>query len=517
LKVFPAFQMLESLPLVELRGITKSFHGVVANHAVDFDVLPGEIHALLGENGAGKSTLMNILSGIYQADQGVIEVDGKQAFFASPRDALAAGIGMVHQHFRLVRAFTVAENVHLGWSETAHFIEKRRLEKHTGDLARQFGLEVSPAALISDLSAGEQQRVEILKVLVRGARLVILDEPTAVLTPSEVERLIVELRQFREAGKAIVIISHKLEEVLRIADRITVLRGGVVTAQGRATDFSVSSLAQALVGRETSMPHRPARQVRSAARLELHNTRLSDHYGAPIGPPFNLTVYGGEILGIAGVAGNGQRELSELLAGLTTPLGEISLDGRQVPNPHPYAFAKAGIAHIPEDRLKSAVAPTLAISPNMAIREYDRPPIRFGSWLNPKQMRVLAQQVFSSAKVKAAHPSTPFRNLSGGNQQRLVVAREARIASRVLIATYPTRGLDIGAVRDLQELLIELRERGVGVVLISEELDELLSLADRIAVLFKGRLSPVFKREDLDQETIGRLLGGAEVAEKLVI
>ena len=510
--------MLEAPPLVELRGITKTFHGLVANRAVDFDVRPGEIHALLGENGAGKSTLMNILSGIYQADEGSIELDGRSVSFASPRDALDAGIGMVHQHFRLVSSFTVAENVHLGWDETPPLLDKSRLEKRAGELAKQFGLEISPASLISALSAGEQQRVEILKVLIRGARLIILDEPTAVLTPSEVERLMVELRQFREAGKAIIIISHKLEEVLRIADRITVLRGGVVTARGRAVEFNLNSLAQALVGRETAAkPRRPGHQARTEARIELRNARLPDHRGTPIDPPFNLTVFGGEILGIAGVAGNGQRELSELLAGLKDPFGEIILNGRQVPSPDPRAFAEAGIGHIPEDRLKSAVAPTLAISPNSAIREYDRPPIQFGSWLNPKQMRVLAQQIISAAKVKAAQPSTPFRNLSGGNQQRLVVTREARIASSVLIATYPTRGLDVGAVGDLQELLIGLRERGVGVVLISEELEELLSLSDRIAVLFKGRLSPAFERDELDHERLGLLLGGAESVEKHVV
>ena len=499
----------ETPALVELRGVTKSFYGVVANHAVDFDVRAGEIHALLGENGAGKSTLMNIMAGIYQPDIGDIYVDGVARKLLNPLEAIGAGIGMVYQHFKLVSAFTVAENIHLGWNETPLRTTPRALERRTAAFAERFKLEVNPSAKVRDLSAGEQQRVEILKVLVRGARVLVLDEPTAVLTPAEAARLMKALREFRASGKAVVLISHKLGEVLDVADRITVLRTGRVTAIGDARSFTVDSLAHALIGTASTTPQRQTATRSPDPRLRLRGVDLKNHRGLLGLAQADLDIYGGEIIGIAGVAGNGQLELSEVLTGLRPPeCGEMVIDGRKVETPTPLLFAKSGIGHIPEDRLKTSIAPTLDISRNAAMREYNRGPICRGPWLNPPAMRRLAKDIIAAAKIVAASPSKPIGDLSGGNQQRLVVCREMRIATRALIAAYPTRGLDIGAAQAMQQYLLDLRAAGVGIVLISEDLDEIFSLADRIAVVFKGSISRIFDRESIDRETIGLLMGG---------
>lgn len=499
----------EKPALVELRGVTKSFYGVVANHAVDFDVRAGEIHALLGENGAGKSTLMNIMAGIYQPDIGDIYVDGVAKKLLNPIESIGAGIGMVHQHFKLVPAFTVAENIHLGWNETPLRTTPRTLERRTADFAERFKLEVNPKAKVRDLAAGEQQRVEILKVLVRGARVLVLDEPTAVLTPLEATRLMTSLREFRASGKAVVLISHKLGEVLNVADRITVLRAGRVTAKGDAGSFTVDSLAHALIGTTSAAPRREPATRSPDPRLQLRGVDLRNSRGLLGLAQADLDLYGGEIIGIAGVAGNGQLELSEVLTGLRPPeRGHVVIDGRKAEAPTPLLFAESGIGHIPEDRLKTAIAPTLDIIRNAAMREYNRSPIRRGSWLNPPAMKRLAKDIIGAARIVAANPAKLVGDLSGGNQQRLVVCREMRIATRALIAAYPTRGLDIGAAQAMQQYLLDLRAAGVGIVLISEDLDEIFALADRIAVVFKGSVSKFFEPESIDRETIGLLMGG---------
>jgi ABC-type uncharacterized transport system ATPase subunit len=499
-------------PLVSLRGIGKVFPGVVANRDVDLDIYPGEIHALLGENGAGKSTLMNILTGIYQPDGGEIAVDGYSVTFASPQEAIAAGIGMVHQHFKLVQAFTVAENVHLGWSETPSRISPAALEARTARLAAGLGLAVRPSATVADLSTGEQQRVEILRVLTRKARVLILDEPTAVLTPAEAQDLFVALRAFAAQGNAVIFISHKLDEVIEVSTRVTVLRGGAKVATAWTADCTEKSLAQMMVGREivlTDLRGRPAGVAQMGApvlRLQEVNLRgvLSD---------ISLSVQAGEILGIAGVAGNGQRELTHVMTSLRhATSGRVMLGDTDITQADAGTVARMGVGHIPEDRLSSGLAPALSITDNAVLREHDRPPVSRGPWFIPAAALSLARSIADAAQVAVPDFAMPARNLSGGNQQRLVARREMRIASRVLVAAYPSRGLDVGAINTMMRYFVELRDQGVAVVLVSEELEELLNLSDRIAVMFQGRIMGVVDTATADLEQIGLMMGGRSMA-----
>ncbi len=508
-------------PLVRLRGVTKAFPGVVANADIDLDVRAGEIHALLGENGAGKSTLMNILTGIYAPDAGDIAIDGRPVAFASPVDAIAAGIGMVHQHFKLVRAFTVAENIHLGWDRTPWSTASRALEARTSELAAKLNIAVRPAARIADLSTGEQQRVEILRVLARDARVLILDEPTAVLTPPEARDLFTTLRAFVAGGNAVIFISHKLDEVLAISDRISVLRGGrkIATLQREACDAAM--LATLMVGHE--IMHTDLRARTTAARpragdavLAASDVVLSDAVGRVLLDGISLELRAGEILGIAGVAGNGQKELSQLLTGMLSPRsGRLVVGDRDFSKAGPREFAAAGIGHIPEDRLHSGLAPALAVTDNAVLREYDRPPLAAGPLYWPRRALALAKAIARSAAVTIPDFTMPIRNLSGGNQQRLVARREMRIATRALIAAYPSRGLDVGAIDTMLRYFVELRDAGVGVLLISEELEELVNLCDRIAVMFAGRIMGVVETRPTDGDElvtslahIGLMMGG---------
>jgi len=500
-------------PLVGLRGITKSFYGALANDGVDFTLGGGEIHALLGENGAGKSTLMNVLTGLYQPDAGEILIEGHKRRIDNPAAAIAAGIGMVHQHFKLVPAFTVAENIHLGWAETPFRASAGLLEARTRALSERFGLRVDPAARVADISAGEQQRVEILRVLARGARILILDEPTAVLTPAEVQVLFAALRAFRAEGNAVILISHKLGEVLEIADRVTVMRAGRSVASCPTAGASRASLARLIIG-DTAPPPVPEHGSASATSprtlLELRDVTVRDARQIALLDGVSLQVRAGEILGIAGVAGNGQRTLSEVLTGCAAPdSGTVLLDGTPVAA-DPRRFAGSGIGHIPEDRLRTALAADLSLGENAVLREYARPPVSRGAWFSPRRARALARRIIDDAEVNLRDPRIPARNLSGGNQQRLVAERETRIADKVLVAAYPTRGLDIGAVASLHARMQALRARGLGVVLISEEIEELLEQADRIAVLFAGRIAGIIPAADADPERLGLLMSGQE-------
>jgi general nucleoside transport system ATP-binding protein len=501
-------------PIVLLRGISKYFPGVIANANVELELRPGEIHALLGENGAGKSTLMNILTGIYQPDAGEIIIDGYTATFASPLEAIAMGIGMVHQHFKLVQAFTVAENVHLGWSETPRLASAVQLEARTRELAERFNLSVRPDARVSDLSAGEQQRVEILRVLARQARVLILDEPTAVLTPAEARELFKALRAFRRLGNAVIFISHKLDEVLEISDRISVLRGGRKVATERTADCNHRMLANLMVGREIVLGDyrkemAPSNGAVRTPVLSLKGVSAADDYGRPALKAIDLMVGAGEILGIAGVAGNGQKELSEVLTGLRSiTAGEILINGAAARLLDPATFVRLGVGHIPEDRLRSGLAPALSVTDNAVLREYKSEPVSRGSMFSPHAATRVARAIAAAANVMVPDFAMPVRNLSGGNQQRLVARREMRIAETVLIAAYPSRGLDVGAINTMLRYFVELRDKGVAVVLISEELEELFNLSDRIAVLYEGRIMGIFRTQEADLETIGLLMGG---------
>ena len=501
-------------PLVQLKGIAKYFPGVIANENVDLDVMPGEIHALLGENGAGKSTLMNILTGIYQPDAGEIIIDGYGKQFATPVQAIASGIGMVHQHFKLVQAFTVAENIHLGWAETPRRASGPVLEARTAELARKFNLQTRPGARISDLSTGEQQRVEILRVLARQARVLILDEPTAVLTPAEARELFKALRDFVAGGNAVIFISHKLDEVLEISDRISILRGGRKIATENTVDCNPRMLAKLMVGRDivlADMRQRPAGAAPLAAQpvLNLENVSALGDGGSEALHGISLEVHAGEILGIAGVAGNGQRELSQVLTGIrAVSAGRILIDNRPVESSDAAAFAESGIGHIPEDRLHSGLAPALSVTVNAVMREYRKSPVSAGGTYRPAAATALAKEIAAAAEVTIPDFGMPIRNLSGGNQQRLVARREMRIAHKVLVAAYPSRGLDVGAINTMLRYIVELRDAGAGIILISEELEELLNLSDRIAVLYEGRIIDIVDNDATDIDEIGLLMGG---------
>lgn len=502
------------MPLaIEARGIVKSFPGVLANDQVDFDLRVGEVHALLGENGAGKSTLMNVLAGLYQPEAGELLVDGAAVRFRSPRDAIAAGIGMVHQHFTLVPSQTVTENVLLGLPLPRVRLDLRRAEASVAEMAAGVGMRVDPRARVWQLSVGEQQRVEILKMLYRGARILIMDEPTAVLAPQEAEELFATLRTMTGTGRSVVFISHKLGEVLAVADRITVMRAGRVTAAAISPVGSTpADLARLMVGRpvlETleRADAAPGRVVLSAADVHGFNDRGIESLRG-----VSLQVRAGEIVGIAAVAGNGQSELAEALTGLRRCTGRIVVDGVDIGGQAAGAALRAGVGHVPEDRARVGSAPNLSIVDNLVMKRFRRPPLARGPFLDDGAARALATDLKARYSISAPSIDSPVRILSGGNLQRLILAREIEAAPAVLIAVQPTRGLDVGAIEVVHRLLLELRAKGTAILLISEELDELRTLADRLLVMFEGRISAEMPAGGADLHEIGmHMTGGAGV------
>jgi general nucleoside transport system ATP-binding protein len=500
---------------VEMRGIWKRFPGVVANRNVDLDLRPGEVHALLGENGAGKSTLMHILSGMYRCDAGTITINGTPVDFKSPAQAIAAGIGMVHQHFRLVETQTVAENIHLGWRETPRSVSQRTLAERTRRLCDNFGLRVDADALIWQLSTGEQQRVEILRVLARGARVLILDEPTSVLTPSESAELFRSIRLLASTGRTVVLISHKLDEVLAVSDRVTVLRNGRVVATRLTPECDKQTLARLLIGQDIVSRLARAERPPGQAVLEVRDAQVLSDRGLAALRDLNLVVRSGEILGIAGVAGNGQTELALVVTGMR-PLtkGSVRVAGQEVSGLSPEGFAAAGVGHIPEDRLGVGLAGSLSIIDNAVLREYLRPPISTGFRLDGRAAAEFTRELVARAAVQVSSIHTPVRHLSGGNQQRLLAGRETRVASKLLVAMHPTQGLDVGATEELRRVLMEYRNNGGAVLLISEDLDEVLIMSDRIAVMFGGSIVGEFHTLSADRAEIGLLMGGARTQQQ---
>jgi general nucleoside transport system ATP-binding protein len=498
---------------VEMRGISKRFPGVVANDGVDFEAAVGEVHALLGENGAGKSTLSNILTGLYRPDEGEIRLYGEPVVFDSPRDALDAGIGMVHQHFRLVQPFTVAENVALGEhraGERGSFrIDPRRIESRVIELGERYGMAVNPKARIFQLSVGEQQRVEILKALYRDARVLILDEPTAVLTPQEARMLFGTLRQMVDDGRTVIFISHKLNEVTAVSDNVTVLRGGRSVATVATAETTARSLASLMVGREFSDAPREPRPAAGNPVLELDDLWVAGSGSRPAARGVSLTVGAGEIVGVAGVSGNGQRELGEAIAGLRPPSrGGIRVAGKAVRGGDPRAALDAGIAFVPEDRLATGAAPGLSIASNLILRGYRSKSLSRGPMLLFDRIRERAVRLIASYKIAAPGPSTPVRVLSGGNLQKVVLARELSGEPRVIVAASPTQGLDVGATESVRAYLREAAGSGIAVLVFSEDLDELLEIADRIAVIYEGFILGEMRAEGADVEEIGLLMAG---------
>jgi general nucleoside transport system ATP-binding protein len=472
------------------------------------------VHALLGENGAGKTTLSNILTGLYRPDDGEIRLWGEPVEFHSPRDALDAGVAMVHQHFRLVEPFTVAENVVLGDHRDVgrtFLLHPRVLERRVADLSQQYGLAVHPRARIWQLSLGEQQRVEILKALYKEARVLILDEPTAVLTPQEARMLFGTIRAMADEGRTVIFISHKLHEVKAVADRVTILRRGRSVATVSAADATPRSLAALMVGREIELGRRNGRRDVGETCLDVEGVGAMGDRGLPAVKDVSLSVRRGEIVAVAGVAGNGQRELAETIAGMRVPTtGSISVAGRTLKGGDAREAITAGVAYVPEDRLGTGLAPGLSVADNVVLKSYRKPPASRGPFLILRKIRELAESVMKRYDVRASGPDVPARQLSGGNLQKVVLAREFSGDPVVLVAASPTRGLDVAGIEVVHAYLRDAAERGVGVLLISEDLDEIRALADRIAVMYEGAIVGERDAETATVEELGLLMAGGE-------
>ena len=509
----PAAPVSSAAPALEARGIVKAFPGIVANDDVDFDLRAGEIHALLGENGAGKSTLMNILAGLYRPDAGEILLDGTPVAFHSPRDAIAAGLGMVHQHFTLVPSQTVTENILLGLDLPRFRLNIGRSEAEVARLADQFGMRVDPTAKIWQLSVGEQQRVEILKLLYRGARILIMDEPTAVLAPQEVDELFRTLHSMAADGRSVVFISHKLGEVLAIADRITVMRRGVVTAAGIfPRETSTTDLARRMVGRDVLESIQRAPQRPGATVLAVSDVTADNDRGLPALRGVSLDVAAGEIVGIAAVAGNGQSELAQVITGLRACRGSVTVNGEEVANRPAGHAIRHGVAHVPEDRTGVGSSPNLSVADNLIMKRYRDAPVARGWFIDDAAARALAQGLKDEYGIAAPSIDTQARLLSGGNLQRLIIAREIETGPRLMVAVQPTRGLDVGAIEAVHRVLLERRKAGTAILLISEDLDEILALADRVDVLYEGRMVGSFPADAADIHEIGLLMTGGAAA-----
>ncbi|HQX15000.1 MAG TPA: ABC transporter ATP-binding protein [Anaerolineales bacterium] len=476
--------------VVEMRGIVKRFPGVLANDHVDFELRTGEIHALLGENGAGKSTLMSVLAGLYKQDAGTIKVKGKTLEFSSPRDAINAGIGMVHQHFMLVPSQTVTENILLGLDEPRFLMRLNEYDKRIADLGDRFGLKVDPRAKIWQLSVGEQQRVELLKMLYRGADVLVMDEPTAVLAPQEIDGLFVTLRSMVAQGKSVIFISHKLNEVSSIADRVSVLRRGKVTASGiPAKGVSKQELASMMVGREVVLFVDKKPKDAGKVILDVKDVYAENDKGLPALRGLSLHVRAGEIVGLAGVAGNGQIELSQVIAGLRKcEQGDVELNGDKVSNRDTLYGIQHGMSYVPEDRTHVGSSPNLSVTDNVIMKNYRKAPISKGSMIDMNAASKFAQQLKEAYDIIVPTVNTPVRLLSGGNLQRVILAREISGHPNFMVAVQPTRGLDVGAIEGVHRLLLTQREADAAVLLISEELEELLALSDRVYVIYEGKI-----------------------------
>ena len=509
--------MSERQRVLEMRHVTKRFPGIVANDDVSFDLAEGEVHALLGENGAGKSTLMNILYGLYHADEGEILIKGRPVRLGSPSASIAAGVGMVHQHFMLIPVMTVAENIVLAVEPTRNGIvlDMREAERRVGEISDRYGLAVDPHATIEDITVGQQQRVEILKALYREADILVLDEPTAVLTPQEAQELFEVIRGLTARGKSVIFISHKLNEVLEIADRITVLRRGKLIETLPAEGATEEGLARLMVGREVLLrvdktPAHPTEPL-----LEVEGLRVQDDRGIEKVRGVDFTVHAGEILGIAGIDGNGQTEMIDALAGLRpVDSGSVRIGGKDVTHGTAHEHFQSGFGHIPEDRQRRGLVLEYTIAENIALHDFRSPPSSRYGWLFPRRLIERARRLIREHDVRGGGPNTRAGALSGGNQQKVVLAREIERDPRVLIAAQPTRGLDVGAIEFVHRRLIEERDEGRAILLVSLELEEVLSLSDRILVMYEGEIVAEFPPTASEEELGIAMTGGgrSEVA-----
>ncbi|WIM37378.1 ABC transporter ATP-binding protein [Paenibacillus sp. PK4536] len=498
-------------PVVELKQITKVFPGIIANDSISFKLHKGEIHALLGENGAGKSTLMNVVFGLYQPEEGSIEVNGEPVIIDSPNRAIELGIGMVHQHFKLVQPFTVTENIILGSEpKKGTRINYKKATEEIRQLSEQYGLQVNPNAKIHDISVGMQQRVEILKTLYRGAEILIFDEPTAVLTPQEISELMEIMKRLVAEGKSIILITHKLKEIMQIADNVTIIRRGKVVDTVKKSETTPQELAEKMVGRNVTfkVDKKPAEP--GSVVLEMANIVSNNKEGTAVLQGLNLQVRAGEILGIAGVDGNGQSELIEALTGLRhVDGGTVKLLGQDITNMSPRKITESGVSHIPEDRHKHGLVLDFSVSENMVLETYYKPPFNKGGFLNFDAIDKHATRLVERFDVRTPSIATHARSLSGGNQQKAIIAREIDKNPTLMIAAQPTRGLDVGAIEFVQQQLIAQRDQGKAVLLISFELDEIINVSDRIAVIYEGQIVGEVLPEKTNDQELGLMMAGS--------
>lgn len=503
--------MTAQTAVLEIRNISKHFPGVIANDQVNLTLQQGEILALLGENGAGKSTLMNIIYGLYQPTSGEILVNGKPVVMHNPNDAIALGIGMVHQHFQLVPVMTVAENIMLG-SETVvnGLLDTRTVANRISELSHRYSLDVDPYAVIEDLPVGMRQRVEIVKTLYRNANIIILDEPTAVLTPQEIEGIFAVMAQLKAQSKSIIFITHKLKEVLRVADRIAVLRGGKVVGEADPQTATQASLASLMVGREVILTVDKTAAQPQGVVLELQGVSAHNDLGQPALRHVSFQVHAGEIIGVAGVQGNGQTELVEVITGLRkADSGQIRLSGQTMTNATPRQITETGQScHVPEDRHAYGMVDSYSVADNLVLNTYYQPPYANGITINQRAIHDQAQRLVKQFDVRTPTVETAGGALSGGNQQKMVVAREFSRPIKLLIAAQPTRGIDVGSIEFIHNQIVAKRDDGIAVLLVSSELDEIMALADRIVVMYKGEVIGIVPRAEATREGLGLLMAG---------
>lgn len=505
-------------PVLELKGITKRFPGVLANDHIDLTLNKGEILVLLGENGAGKSTLMNILYGLYQPTEGEIWVDGKKIEVHSPTDSINVGVGMVHQHFMLIPVFTVTENVMLGDEATkaGGFLDPDTAAKKIEEISTQYNLAVDPSSLVKDLPVGVQQRVEIIKLLYREADILIFDEPTAVLTPQEADELFIIMRELVKQGKSIIFITHKLREVLDVSDRIMVIRRGKIVGETTPKEADQNKLAAMMVGRAVQLDLEKAPAKLGDVVLDVKDLTVTDQQKQVTVDNVSLNVRGGEILGIAGVQGNGQTELVEAITGLRKAVsGQIDMLGKDITNATPRHITELGVAHVPEDRQKDGLVLNFPIFENMVLCTYYKPPFAKGVNLDYEKIQKNADQLIEDFDVRTPGAHTPVGSLSGGNQQKVIIARELSRPIDFLVASQPTRGLDVGSIEYIHNRIVEKRDEGCAVMLVSPELDEIMKLSDRIAVMYRGKIIAVLDADKVTKEEVGLWMAGIDPNEKV--
>ena len=502
--------MSEIIRKLEMRKITKKFPGVLACNSIDLSLKSGEILALLGENGAGKTTLMNILYGLYQPENGDIYINDKKVIINSPRTAFSYGIGMVHQHFMLVPNLTVTENVALGLLGNNVFkLNLSKIRDKITEVSKLYGLSVNPDAYIWQLSVGEQQRVELIKILSLGANLLILDEPTAALTPQETDELIILLKKMADKGRSIIFISHKLNEVKAVSNKISVLRNGALVYQGNTDEHSVDTLAEKMAGREISMPTLKEKSNTITPILELKNIVAKGNMGTTALDSLSLTINKGEILGIAGVSGNGQKELADVINGISSvKSGTILFNNKDITNKSPKKIISLGMGYIPEDRMHEGTIPSFSVKENIIMKDYYKPPLSKYFFLKNKTIDTYSDKLIRDFDIRCPDKKTACASLSGGNMQKVILARELSRKPKMLVAAYPIRGLDIGAAEYVHKQLLEARKEGIGILLISEELDELLDICDRIAVIYEGKILSILNRDEATKSKLGLLMAG---------